>query len=91
MSPLICRLRSRHCSGRHQNKALAASRRTRAVELRSEGWTYDAIADELGYAHRATVYTIVHRKSTARPGGPRDAVALEHGEHAGEPHPRTVA
>ena len=48
-------------SGRHRNKALAAARRTRAVELRCEGWTYEAIAEELGYASRATVYAIVHK------------------------------
>ena len=48
-------------SGRHRNRALAAARRTRAVELRTQGWTYEAIAEELGYASRATVYTIVRR------------------------------
>lgn len=46
-------------SGRHRNKALAAARRTRAVELRCQGWTYEAIAEELGYASRGTVYTVV--------------------------------
>jgi hypothetical protein len=40
-------------NGRHHNKALAACRRTGAVELPTQGWTYDAIADELGHANRA--------------------------------------
>ena len=35
-------------SGRHRNKALAVARRTRAVELRCQGWTYEAIAEEFG-------------------------------------------
>ncbi|MFW5472290.1 helix-turn-helix domain-containing protein [Knoellia sp. CPCC 206450] len=52
--------------GRHRNKALAAARRTRAVELRCQGWTYGAIADELGYASRATVYAIVHKALAAQ-------------------------
>jgi hypothetical protein len=56
-------------SGRHRNKALATARRTRAVELRTEGWTYDAIADELGYASRATVYAIVRKALAAQEAG----------------------
>lgn len=39
-------------SGRHQKRALARFRRIRAIELRCQGWTNDAIADELGDAHR---------------------------------------
>ena len=35
---------------RHRNHALAAARRTRAVQLRTQGWTYEAIARQLGYA-----------------------------------------
>ena len=38
--------------GRHKNHVLAARRRIRAVELASRGLTYQAIADELGYANR---------------------------------------
>jgi hypothetical protein len=53
-------------SGRHRNKALAAARRTRAVELRCQGWTYEAIAEELGYASRGTVYTVVHTALAAQ-------------------------
>jgi hypothetical protein len=47
--------------GRHRNHALAAARRARAVELRTAGRTYQEIADELGYASRATVYAIVRK------------------------------
>ncbi|MFW5471623.1 helix-turn-helix domain-containing protein [Knoellia sp. CPCC 206435] len=55
--------------GRHRNKALAAARRTRAVELRCQGWTYEAIAEELGYASRATVYAIVHKALAVQEAG----------------------
>lgn len=52
--------------GRHRNRALAAARRARAIELRAQGWTYEQIADELGYANRGTVCHIVHDALTAR-------------------------
>jgi hypothetical protein len=45
--------------GRHRNRALAAARRARAIELRTGGFTYDQIAEELGYANRGTVFRIV--------------------------------
>jgi len=45
--------------GRHRNKALAASRRVRAVELKTSGYTYTQVADELGYSSRGTAYNIV--------------------------------
>lgn len=45
--------------GQHRNRALAAARRARAVELRTAGLTYDQIAMELGYANRGTVYRVV--------------------------------
>lgn len=47
--------------GRHRNRALASARRARAVELRTHGWTYQAIATELGYANRGTVHAIVRQ------------------------------
>lgn len=47
--------------GRHRNRALAAARQARAVELATEGHTYQQIADELGYANRGTVHRIVHQ------------------------------
>ena len=46
-------------NGQHRNRALAAARRVRAVELRTAGHTYDRIATELGYANRGTVYRVV--------------------------------
>src|SRR5664280_1379508 len=46
-------------NGQHRNRALAAARRARAVELRTAGLTYDQIAIELGYANRGTVYRVV--------------------------------
>ena len=45
--------------GQHRNRALAAARRARAVELRTTGLTYAQIATELGYAHRGTVYRVI--------------------------------
>ena len=46
-------------TGRHRNRALAAERRRRAVEMALTGSSYQAIADELGYANRGTVYRLV--------------------------------
>ena len=47
-------------SGRHRNRALAAARRAKAVELRTQGWTYEQITDELGYAYKGTVHNIIN-------------------------------
>lgn len=47
-------------TGRHRNRALATARHARAVQLATEGRTYQQIADELGYASRGTVHHIVH-------------------------------
>ena len=47
--------------GPHRNKALAAARGARSVELRMQGWTNQAIADELGYANRGAVYETVSK------------------------------
>ena len=57
MSAAVAELPKVH--GQHRNKALAAARRVRAVELRTTGLTYDQIAAELGYANRGTVYRLV--------------------------------
>jgi hypothetical protein len=48
-------------SGRHRNRALAAARHARAIQLATDGRTYQEIADELGYANRGTVHHIVHQ------------------------------
>ena len=37
------------------------ARATRCVELALKGWTYQAIADEVGYANRGTVHRIVQQ------------------------------
>lgn len=47
--------------GRHRNRALATARHARAIQLATEGRTYQEIADELGYANRGTVHHIVHQ------------------------------
>ena len=46
-------------NGQHRNRALAAARRAKAVQLRTQGLTYDQMAGELGYANRGTVYRVV--------------------------------
>ena len=48
-------------SGRHRNRALASYRRARAIELRARGLTYQQVADELGYANKGSVYSIVQK------------------------------
>lgn len=52
--------------GRHRNRALAAARRARAIELRAQGRTYEQIARELGYANRGTVCHIISDALAAR-------------------------
>jgi len=57
MSTAVAELPKVH--GRHRNKALAAARRVRAVELKAAGYTYLQVANELGYTSRGTAYNIV--------------------------------
>jgi transposase-like protein len=66
--------------GRHRNTALAAWRRTRAVELATQGLTYQQIADELGYANRGTVHRIVQQALESRL-----TEGLEHSSDRGGP------
>lgn len=61
-------------SGRHQNKALASVRSTRAIELKAQGRTYQQVADELGYANRGSVYSIVQKGLAAREAQSVDAL-----------------
>jgi IS5 family transposase len=46
--------------GGRPSKALAAWRKARAVELASQGLTYELIANQCGWSHRATAYKAVH-------------------------------
>jgi len=48
--------------GRHRNRALAGRRRVRALQLVSEGRTYQQVADELGYANKGTVHHLVQQE-----------------------------
>jgi len=52
--------------GRHRNRALAGRRRVRALQLVSEGRTYQQVADELGYANKGTVHHLVQRELGAQ-------------------------
>ncbi len=47
--------------GRRNNRPLAQWRKARAVELATQGYTYQQIADELGYANRGTVHRLVQQ------------------------------
>ena len=45
--------------GRHRDRVLASARKTRAVDLKLQGLTYQQVADHLGYANKGTVYRII--------------------------------
>lgn len=47
--------------GRHGNRALAAARRVKAVELKTAGLTYQQVATELGYTSRGTAYNVISK------------------------------
>lgn len=47
-------------NGRYVPTPEAAKRTARAMDLRAQGWTYQRIADELGYSSRATAAEAVH-------------------------------
>ncbi len=47
--------------GRRNNRPLAEWRKARAVELATQGYTYQQIADERGYANRGTVHRVVQQ------------------------------
>jgi hypothetical protein len=47
--------------GRHRDRALASWRRTRALELRAAGMTYEQIAHEVGYANKGTAHAVIHQ------------------------------
>lgn len=46
-------------NGRHRNRALAAARRVRAVELKTAGLTDEAVARELGYTSKGTANNVI--------------------------------
>ncbi len=52
--------------GRHRDKALASYRRSRALELRARGLTYERIAEEVGYSSRSTAYNVINMALEAR-------------------------
>lgn len=53
-------------SGRHQNKALASARKLRAIELKTQGLTYQQVADEMGYANKGSVHAIIKGAQAAQ-------------------------
>lgn len=52
--------------GHHRDKALAAYRRARALELRASSMGYKQIASELGYANKGTAHRVVSEALQAR-------------------------
>ena len=52
--------------GSHRDHALAVWRRTRSVELKIAGHSYQQIAEELGYANRGTVHKIIKEALAGR-------------------------
>ena len=57
-----------------RNKAWSMARATAAIELRMLNYTYEEIAEELGYASKSGAYNAVKRTLTAR----RDATVDEY-------------
>jgi hypothetical protein len=52
--------------GRHRDKALASYRRSRALELRARGLSYEEIAREVGYTSRATAHNVITQALESR-------------------------
>jgi hypothetical protein len=52
--------------GQHRNRALASARKSRAIELKLQGLTYQQVADELGYANKGTVHRLVREALDAQ-------------------------
>src|SRR5690606_36769481 len=69
--------RSKH-SGRYERTLASAVRHAQAARLRAQHWTYQKIADELGYPNRSEAYRAVQRalKAAIREPG-EEMLALE--------------
>lgn len=69
--------RSKH-SGRYERTLASAERDAQAARLRAQHWTYQQIADELGYPNRSEAYRAVQRalKAAIREPG-EELLALE--------------
>jgi len=52
---------ARSAHGKYVRTPETAKRDAQAAQLRAEGWTYDAIAGELGYSDRSTCRQAIHR------------------------------
>ena len=53
-------------SGRHRDRVLASARKTRAIELKLQGLTYQQVADELGSANKGTVFKLIKDAQASR-------------------------
>src|SRR5690606_25680788 len=65
-------------SGRYERTLASAERDAQAARLRAQHWTYQQIADELGYPNRSVAYRAVQRalKDAIREPG-EELLALE--------------
>lgn len=71
--------RSKH-SGRYERTLASAERDAQAARLRAQHWTYQQIADELGYPDKSVAYRAVQRALRAairEPGEELLALELE--------------
>ena len=60
-----------------RNKAWSMARATAAIELRMLNYTYDEIAESLGYASKSGAYNAVKRTLTARQDATVDEYRME--------------
>lgn len=71
---------SRNSKGQYVRTLEGATRDARAVELRSQGWTYRQIAEELGYSSHKTVIAACRRAIRDITKGPAEKLIALHME-----------
>lgn len=60
-----------------RNKAWSMARATAAIDLRMIGYTYEEVAEELGYASKSGAYNAVKRTLSARQDATVDEYRME--------------
>lgn len=71
---------SRNSKGQYVRTTETAARDARAVELRAQGWTYQRIADELGYTNKTSVIDACRRAVRDIVKGPAEQLIAMHAE-----------
>ncbi|MFJ2000269.1 hypothetical protein [Streptomyces chartreusis] len=72
--------RQRNSAGRFERSIETAQRDARAAELRAEDWTYQQIADELGWADKSDARKAVRRAMREIVQGPAEKLLAIHME-----------